>query len=103
MPIFAGMTASVPYVSEKGLASSLALIPSPKLQFAPSTNPFACGFLACPLSAKNLTGTASTSGSMPTAVVTTTTLSTTFASASSVPPITTDDYEVVSVDGQEDA
>ncbi|GKD24464.1 hypothetical protein Tco_1230678 [Tanacetum coccineum] len=59
--------------------------------------------LACPLSAKNLTGTASTSGSVPTAVVTTTTLSTTFASASSVPPITTDDYEVVSVDGQEDA
>nr|GEZ47991.1 hypothetical protein [Tanacetum cinerariifolium] len=36
-------------------------------------------------------------------VVTTTALSTTFASASPVPPITTDDYEIVSVNGQEDA
>ncbi|GKC62428.1 hypothetical protein Tco_1095026, partial [Tanacetum coccineum] len=45
---------------------------------------------------------ASTSGNVPAAVVTTTALSTTFASASSVPPITTDDYEIVSVDGQED-
>ncbi|GJV79741.1 RNA-directed DNA polymerase, eukaryota [Tanacetum coccineum] len=69
-----GMTASVPYVSEKGvsplldliivrcaqrtweissiqfllLASSLALIPSPKLRFALSTNPFACGSGGCP-------------------------------------------------------
>ncbi|GJV12885.1 hypothetical protein Tco_1354426 [Tanacetum coccineum] len=46
---------------------------------------------------------ASTSGSVPAAVVTTIALSTTFASASSIPPITIDDYEVVSVDGQEDA
>ncbi|GJY81300.1 hypothetical protein Tco_0494051 [Tanacetum coccineum] len=45
---------------------------------------------------------ASTSDNVPAAVVTTT-LSTTFASASSVPPITTDDYEIVNVDGQEDA
>ncbi|GKD11654.1 hypothetical protein Tco_1196061 [Tanacetum coccineum] len=68
MLMSAGMTASVPHVSEKGvsllldliivrcaqrtweissiqfllLASSLALIPSPKLRFALSTNPFAC-------------------------------------------------------------
>ncbi|GJT81374.1 hypothetical protein Tco_1055716 [Tanacetum coccineum] len=68
MTISAGMTASMPYVSEKGvsllldliivrcaqrtweissiqfllLASSLALIPSPKLRFSLSTNPFAC-------------------------------------------------------------
>nr|GEZ36560.1 putative transposase (putative), gypsy type [Tanacetum cinerariifolium] len=39
----------------------------------------------------------------PCCVVTTTALSTTFASASSVPPITTNYYEIVSVDGQEDA
>ncbi|GJR55537.1 hypothetical protein Tco_1406058 [Tanacetum coccineum] len=58
--------------------------------------------LVDPLSAKNLIGTASTSGNVPAAVVTIT-LSTTFASASSVPPITTDDYEIVNVDGQEDA
>ncbi|GKA31603.1 hypothetical protein Tco_0717908, partial [Tanacetum coccineum] len=58
--------------------------------------------LVDPLSAKNLTGTASTSGSVPAAVVATTALSTTFASASSVPPITTDDYDIMNVDGQED-
>ncbi|GKE20236.1 hypothetical protein Tco_1431748, partial [Tanacetum coccineum] len=69
MSISAGMTASVPYVSENGvsplldliivrwahrtcgsssiqsllLSSSLAFIPSPKLLFALSTRPFACG------------------------------------------------------------
>ncbi|GKA31956.1 hypothetical protein Tco_0718323 [Tanacetum coccineum] len=47
--------------------------------------------------------TSSTSGHVPAAVVTTTALSTTFASASSVPPLTTDDYEIVGTDGQEDA
>nr|GEY04277.1 hypothetical protein [Tanacetum cinerariifolium] len=46
-------------------------------------------------------GEASTSGVVPAAFVTTTALSTTFASASSIPPISTDDYEIVSVDGQE--
>ncbi|GJS83088.1 hypothetical protein Tco_0749629 [Tanacetum coccineum] len=51
--------------------------------------------LVDPLSAENLIGTSSTSSHMPTAIVTTTALSTTFASASSVPPITTDDYEIV--------
>ncbi|GJU09972.1 hypothetical protein Tco_1132368 [Tanacetum coccineum] len=44
-----------------------------------------------------------TSGGMPVATMTTTTLFTTFASASSIPPISTDDYEIVSVDGQEGA
>nr|GEY40462.1 hypothetical protein [Tanacetum cinerariifolium] len=58
--------------------------------------------LVDPLSAKNLTGAASTSGSVPDADVATTALSTTFASTSSVPPITTDDYDIVNVDGQED-
>ncbi|GJV86357.1 hypothetical protein Tco_1530295 [Tanacetum coccineum] len=69
MPISAGMTASVPYVSENGvsllldfimvrcahrtcesspiqsllLSSNRALIPSPRLLFALSTKPFACG------------------------------------------------------------
>nr|GEW69504.1 reverse transcriptase domain-containing protein [Tanacetum cinerariifolium] len=38
---------------------------------------------------------------VPAATVTTTTLSTTFASASSIPPITVDDYEIVHEDGQE--
>ncbi|GJZ08661.1 hypothetical protein Tco_0542944 [Tanacetum coccineum] len=59
--------------------------------------------LVDPLSAKNLIGAASTFGNVLADVVTTTALSTTFASASSVPPITRDDYEIVSVDGQEDA
>nr|GEZ76580.1 hypothetical protein [Tanacetum cinerariifolium] len=44
---------------------------------------------------------ASTSGSVPTAAVTTTALSITFAYASSVPPISTDNYEIVGVYGQE--
>ncbi|GKC01157.1 hypothetical protein Tco_0987293, partial [Tanacetum coccineum] len=56
-----------------------------------------------PLSAKNFMGVAGTSDSVPTIIATTTVLSTTFASTSSVPPITIDDYKVVSADGQEDA
>ncbi|GJY85941.1 hypothetical protein Tco_0499967 [Tanacetum coccineum] len=58
--------------------------------------------LVDPLSSKNLIGMASTSSSVPADVVATTALSTTFASASSVPPITTDDYDIVNVDSQED-
>ncbi|GJT55171.1 hypothetical protein Tco_0990225 [Tanacetum coccineum] len=50
-----------------------------------------------------LESAASTSGNVPTTIVTTTALSTAFASPSSVPPITTHDYEIVSVNGQEDA
>nr|GEV31008.1 hypothetical protein [Tanacetum cinerariifolium] len=45
---------------------------------------------------------ASTSGSVPVAVVATTALFTTFTFASSVPPVTTDNYDIVNVDGQED-
>ncbi|GKG33682.1 hypothetical protein Tco_0433841 [Tanacetum coccineum] len=48
-------------------------------------------------------GEASTSDVVPAASVTTTALSTTFASASSIPPISIDDYEIVGVDGQEGA
>ncbi|GJV53764.1 hypothetical protein Tco_1449505 [Tanacetum coccineum] len=48
-------------------------------------------------------GLASSSGSVPAAIVSTAALSTTFASASSVPPITTDDYEIVNMDGLEDS
>ncbi|GKA07761.1 putative reverse transcriptase domain-containing protein, partial [Tanacetum coccineum] len=59
--------------------------------------------LVDPLSAKSLIGEASTSDSMSAAVVTTTALSTTFASASYVPPITIEDYEIVGTDGLEDA
>ncbi|GJV82479.1 hypothetical protein Tco_1522377 [Tanacetum coccineum] len=59
--------------------------------------------LSEPLSVTSLMGEASTSGVVPAASVTTTALSTTFASASSIPPIYTDDYEIVGVDGQEGA
>ncbi|GJW14966.1 hypothetical protein Tco_0019099 [Tanacetum coccineum] len=59
--------------------------------------------LVDPLSAKSLICEASTSDSVPAAVVTTTVLTTTFASASSVPPITIKDYEIVGTDGLEDA
>ncbi|GJS09773.1 hypothetical protein Tco_0366569 [Tanacetum coccineum] len=59
--------------------------------------------LVDPLSAKSLIGEASTSGSMSAVVVTTTSLSTTFAAASSVPPTTIEDYEIVGIDGPEDA
>nr|GEW82823.1 hypothetical protein [Tanacetum cinerariifolium] len=59
--------------------------------------------LSEPLSVQSLMGKDSTSGDVSTTVVTTTALSATFASASSVPPISTDDYEIVGVDGQEGA
>ncbi|GJX31984.1 hypothetical protein Tco_0241839, partial [Tanacetum coccineum] len=54
--------------------------------------------LAEPLSIAALEGTAGTSSSAP---GTTTALSVTFASTSSIPPISIDDYEVVHTDGQE--
>nr|GEU84461.1 hypothetical protein [Tanacetum cinerariifolium] len=57
--------------------------------------------LSEPLSVTSLMGEASTSGVVPAASVTITALSTTFASASSIPPISIDDYEIVGVDGQE--
>nr|GEU83306.1 transposase (putative), gypsy type [Tanacetum cinerariifolium] len=59
--------------------------------------------LSEPLSVQNLTSAASTSGSVPATVATTTALSTTFASASFIPPIIVDDYEVVNADGQENS
>nr|GEX31728.1 hypothetical protein [Tanacetum cinerariifolium] len=59
--------------------------------------------LVDPLSSKNLMGVTGTSDSVPATVATTTTLSTTFASASFVPPITIEDYEIACTDGQEDA
>nr|GEW27108.1 hypothetical protein [Tanacetum cinerariifolium] len=55
--------------------------------------------LSEPLSVQNLIGEASTSANVP--ATTTTTLSTTFAYASSIPPNTVDDYEIVHTDGQE--
>ncbi|GJW38238.1 hypothetical protein Tco_0064083 [Tanacetum coccineum] len=51
-----------------------------------------------PLSIAALEGTAGTSGTVPD---TTTALSVTFASTSTIPPISTDDYEIVHTDGQE--
>ncbi|GJV04577.1 gypsy type transposase [Tanacetum coccineum] len=54
--------------------------------------------LADPLSSVALEGMKCTSGTAP---VTTTALFVTFASVSSIPPILTDDYEVVHADGQE--
>ncbi|GJY81490.1 hypothetical protein Tco_0494241, partial [Tanacetum coccineum] len=54
------------------------------------------------LSTENLVGTSSTSDHVPATIVTTTALSTTFSSASSFPPISTDDYEIVGMDDQED-
>nr|GEU58358.1 hypothetical protein [Tanacetum cinerariifolium] len=59
--------------------------------------------LSKPLSIASLMGEACTSGVVPAASVSITALSTTFASASSIPPISIDDYEIVSVDGQEGA
>nr|GEU77661.1 hypothetical protein [Tanacetum cinerariifolium] len=56
-----------------------------------------------PLSVQSLMGEASNFDGVPAAAVTTTALSTTFASASSIPLISTDDYEIVGVDGQEGA
>ncbi|GJS48004.1 hypothetical protein Tco_0955179 [Tanacetum coccineum] len=54
-----------------------------------------------PLSVQNLIDLIDTSASVPAVVVATMALSTTFASASSIPPITVDDYEIVHADGQE--
>ncbi|GJW77656.1 hypothetical protein Tco_0139338 [Tanacetum coccineum] len=56
--------------------------------------------LSEPLSVSSLMGEASTSGMVPVASMNLTALSTTFASASSIPPISTDDYEIAGVDGQ---
>nr|GEV75436.1 hypothetical protein [Tanacetum cinerariifolium] len=47
------------------------------------------------LSVENLVGEADTFDSVPVTIATTTALSTTFASASSVPPITIEDYEII--------
>ncbi|GJS30954.1 hypothetical protein Tco_0491574 [Tanacetum coccineum] len=64
--------------------------------------------LVKPLSASSLMGEASTSGVVLAASMTITPLSTTLAVASSIPPISTDDYEIADgqegagVDGQED-
>nr|GEU46363.1 beta-tubulin [Tanacetum cinerariifolium] len=49
---------------------------------------------------QNLIGEASTSASVLAATITTTTLSAIFASASSIPPVTVDDYEIVRADDQ---
>ncbi|GKE73376.1 hypothetical protein Tco_1535417 [Tanacetum coccineum] len=51
-----------------------------------------------PLSIAALEGTAGTSGTAP---GTTTALSVTFASTNTIPPISTDDYEIVHTDDQE--
>nr|GEV60161.1 hypothetical protein [Tanacetum cinerariifolium] len=59
--------------------------------------------LVDPLSIKNLMGEAGTSDSVPATTTTTTSLSTTFASASSVPPITIEDYEIMGTDGPKDS
>ncbi|GKA83365.1 hypothetical protein Tco_0804960, partial [Tanacetum coccineum] len=53
-----------------------------------------------PLSVQNLRGAASISDSVPVSTATTTALSTTFASASSILPITIEDYEIADADGQ---
>ncbi|GKE57981.1 hypothetical protein Tco_1497166, partial [Tanacetum coccineum] len=50
------------------------------------------------LSIAALESAAGTSGTVPD---TTTALSVTFASSSTIPPISTDDYEIVHTDGQE--
>nr|GEX53049.1 hypothetical protein [Tanacetum cinerariifolium] len=57
--------------------------------------------LSEPLSVQNLIGESSNFSSVPAATVTTMNLSTTFASASSIPPITVDDYKIIHVNGQE--
>nr|GEV90442.1 hypothetical protein [Tanacetum cinerariifolium] len=55
------------------------------------------------LSVENLVGAASTSDSMVVTAATTTAMSDTFAFASTVPPITIKDYEIMGTDGSEDA
>nr|GEV05345.1 hypothetical protein [Tanacetum cinerariifolium] len=59
--------------------------------------------LVDPLSVENLVGVASTSDSMAVTIATTTSLSVTFAFASTVPPITIEDYEIIGTDDLEDA
>ncbi|GJV19178.1 hypothetical protein Tco_1368198 [Tanacetum coccineum] len=59
--------------------------------------------LVDPLSVENLVGEVDTFDSVPATITATTALSTTFAFASSVPPITIEDYEIVGTDGSEDA
>ncbi|GJU32860.1 hypothetical protein Tco_1176449 [Tanacetum coccineum] len=59
--------------------------------------------LVDPLSAENLVGAVGTSNSVPATIATTTALSTTFASASFVPSITIEDYEIVGTNGPENA
>ncbi|GJU59700.1 hypothetical protein Tco_1237466 [Tanacetum coccineum] len=56
-----------------------------------------------PLSITDLTSTKGTSNVIPATADTTTALSVTFTSLSSIPPISTDDYEVVHADGREGA
>ncbi|GJY90246.1 hypothetical protein Tco_0505442 [Tanacetum coccineum] len=56
--------------------------------------------LSEPLSVAVLTGMEGTSDTMPATADTTTTLSTTFSSASTIAPISVDDYEVVGMDDQ---
>ncbi|GJS61053.1 hypothetical protein Tco_0655837, partial [Tanacetum coccineum] len=51
----------------------------------------------------NLIGAASTSASIPAATGTTMALSTTFTSASSIPPIYVEDYEIIYADGRENS
>nr|GEX64001.1 DnaJ domain, zinc finger, CCHC-type, tetratricopeptide-like helical domain protein [Tanacetum cinerariifolium] len=59
--------------------------------------------LVDPLFVENLVGESGTSDSVPTIIATTTALSTTFASASSIPLITIEDYEIVCTGGSKDA
>ncbi|GJZ22778.1 hypothetical protein Tco_0559817, partial [Tanacetum coccineum] len=56
--------------------------------------------LAEPLSVTALTGTEGTSNDVPAITDTTTALSITFASASTIAPISVDDYEVICTDDQ---
>nr|GEV05970.1 putative transposase (putative), gypsy type [Tanacetum cinerariifolium] len=59
--------------------------------------------LVDPLSVENLVGESDTSDGVPTIIATTTAMTTTFAFASSIPPITIEDYEIVGTDGLNDA
>nr|GEX53043.1 hypothetical protein [Tanacetum cinerariifolium] len=59
--------------------------------------------LVDPLSVENLIGEADTSDNMPITTSTTTVLSVTFSFASTVPPITIEDYKIMGTDGPEDA
>nr|GEX81250.1 hypothetical protein [Tanacetum cinerariifolium] len=59
--------------------------------------------LVDPFSVENLIGDADTSDNMPITASTTTSLSATFALASTILPITIEDYEIMGTDGPEDA